>query len=153
MSDTGALPQNYRANSPAALRPKKQDKRATRPQLLTRAQLDGRTNAAKAFDAIAGAIAQDLGGEDRLSTVQKHLIEAFAGVAVQVADMNARKALGEPVDLLRQTQAISSMVRVASRLGLHRVAKPVESLAAILARRYQPEPEPEPESASSAGSG
>src|SRR5262245_60796207 len=53
--------------------------RATKPQLLTRDQLDKRSNAAKQFDAIADGIAQDLGGEDQLSTVQRHLVEAFAG--------------------------------------------------------------------------
>lgn len=103
---------------------KRRPHRARRPQLLTRDRLDGRTNAAKAFDAIARAIAVDLGGEAALSTVQKHLVEAFAGVAITVADMNTRKALGQDVDILQQSQAISTMVRIASRLGIHRVVKP-----------------------------
>ena len=125
MPITSALPRNCPVVDGVPFRRKRRNKRAIKPQLLTRASLDGRTNAAKAFDAIAGAIAADLGGESALSTVQKHLVEAFAGVAITVCDMNARKALGQEVDVLKQSQAISTMVRVASRLGIHRVAKPV----------------------------
>ena len=36
--------------------------RATRPQLFTRDQLDGRTNAAKVFDRLVVDIEGDLGG-------------------------------------------------------------------------------------------
>ena len=109
---------------PAPPRPRKPH-RATRPQLLNRYQLDGRTNAAKAFDAIAEGIAQDLGGQDQLSTVQRHLVEAFAGAAVHVHDLNARLLLGQEVDILAHSQAISTMVRVASRIGVRRVARDV----------------------------
>src|SRR3974377_2383352 len=63
---------------------------SSRLKLLTRAELNGRTTAAKQFDAIAAGIAVDLGGEDHLSTVQKHLVEAFAGIALHVGDCNAR---------------------------------------------------------------
>jgi hypothetical protein len=102
---------------------RKRHRGPTKPQLLSRAQLDGRTNAAKTFDAIARAIALDLGGEAALSTVQKHLVEAFAGVAITVNDMNARMALGQEVDVLQQSQAISTLVRLASRIGVRRITK------------------------------
>jgi hypothetical protein len=94
-------------------------------RLLTRAQLDKRTSAAQQFDAIARAIAQDLGGEGNLSTVQKHLVEAFAGCAVHVGHINALLALGKEIDIVEHSQAISTMVRVASRIGINRVAKNV----------------------------
>lgn len=96
-------------------------------KLITREQLDRRTRAAQVFDAIASAIAVELGGEGELSTVQKHLVEAFAGCAVHVGDINARLVLGEDVDVVEHSQAISTMVRVASRIGLNkRVAKPID---------------------------
>jgi hypothetical protein len=38
-------------------------KRATRPQLLMRSQLDGRTNAAKVFDKLVTDIEADLAGQ------------------------------------------------------------------------------------------
>ena len=110
---------------PAKRRKSRRAHRISRPQLLNRAQLDGRTNAAKAFDAIAHAIASDLGGEAALSTVQKHLVEAFAGVAITVNDFNARMALGQEINILQQSQAISTMVRLASRIGINRIAKDV----------------------------
>jgi hypothetical protein len=108
-----------------------------RVRLLTRGNLDGRTKARKQFDAIAKGIAQDVapGGEGQLSTVQKHLIEAFAGAAVHVHDLNARLLLGEEVDIVAHSQAISTMVRIASRIGTQRVARevmPVPSVAEYL---------------------
>jgi hypothetical protein len=54
-------------------------RRATKPQLLTREQLDGRTNAAKVFDGLVSDIEGDLGGHDQLSTIERALVEAFAG--------------------------------------------------------------------------
>jgi hypothetical protein len=102
-------------------------------QLLTRSQLDGRTKARKQFDAIASGIITDLGGEEALTTVQRHLVEAFAGAAVTVNDLNARLLLGGKVDLVEHSQAISILVRIATRLGLKRVAKDVSpSLGQIL---------------------
>jgi hypothetical protein len=94
-------------------------------RLLTRENLDGRSKAALAFDAIARGIAQDLGGEDRLSTVQKHLVEAFAGAALSLGDLNARLLLGQEIDLLAQSQAVNALVKLASRLGTSRVAREV----------------------------
>jgi hypothetical protein len=99
--------------------------RRGKQRLLTRKNLDGRTKAAHRFDAIASGIAQDLGGEDRLSTVQKHLVEAFAGCAIHVNDLNARLLLGQQVDIVEHSQAISTMVRIASRIGISRVATDV----------------------------
>jgi hypothetical protein len=104
-------------------------------RLLTRDNLDGRTRASRQFDAIAEGIAQDLGGEDRLSTVQRHLVEAFAGAAIHVRDLNARLLLGQEIDIIAHSQAISTMVRIASRIGTQRVARevmPVPSVAEYL---------------------
>jgi hypothetical protein len=94
-------------------------------QLLTRDHLDGRTRARKQFDAIADGVANDLGGPDQLSVIQKHLIEAFAGSAVVLQGINARMLLGEPIDVLEQCQAASIMVRLAQRIGLDRVPRDV----------------------------
>jgi hypothetical protein len=100
--------------------------------LLSRANLDGRTRARKNFDAIAEGIARDLGGEARLSTVQKHLVEAFAGAAVHVHDLNAHLLLGREVDVAAHSHAISTMVRVAQRIGVRRVARDITTLGDIL---------------------
>lgn len=101
-------------------------RRRGKERLLTRSNLDGRTRSRKMFDAIASGICADLGGESRLSTVQKHLVEAFAGAAIHVNDLNARLLLGQEVDILAHSQAISIMVRIAARIGVHRrIAKDV----------------------------
>jgi hypothetical protein len=108
----------------AARSPKHKERRAHRTTKivpLTRDQIDGRSNAAKQFDAIALGIAQDLGGEENLTTVQKHLVEAFAGAAIHVNELNTKLLLGDKVDLISHSTAISTLVRVASRIGIHRL--------------------------------
>jgi hypothetical protein len=105
------------------MHPRSRRDRRGKQRLLSRDTLDGRTRARRQFDAIATGIAGDLGGEDRLSTVQRHLVEAFAGAAVHVHDLNARLMLGQEVDIVAHSHAISTMVRVASRIGIHRVAR------------------------------
>jgi hypothetical protein len=99
--------------------------RAVRPQLANRAALDGRTTAAKQFDRLVAAVEADLGGADRLSTVQRVLIEAFAGSTIAMHNLNVRALLGQDVDPATFGVIVSSIVRVASRLGVNRVARDV----------------------------
>ena len=51
-------------------------------------QFDGRTSAAKAFDRLVADIESDLGGSDRLSAVERALVEGFAGAAVTLQHLN-----------------------------------------------------------------
>jgi hypothetical protein len=97
-------------------------------KLLTRSQLDGRTQAARLFDKLVSEIESDLGGADRLSTIERTLIEAYVGAAITLASLNTKLALGQPIDLAQHAQTISAMVRVASRLGLSRRAREVPNL-------------------------
>jgi hypothetical protein len=92
-------------------------------RLLTRAHIDKRSKVVQQFDAIAAGIAADLGGEGQLSTVMRHLVEGFAGVACHVNDINARLLVGEEIDIVEHSQAISTMVRIASKIGIRRVPK------------------------------
>jgi hypothetical protein len=94
-------------------------------RLLTRRDLDGRTRARKQFDTIARGIAADLGGQKDLSTVQCLLIEAFAGCAVTLNEINTRALKGETIDLSAYAQTVSTLVRVATRLGTKRVPRDV----------------------------
>jgi hypothetical protein len=80
------------------------------------------------FDSIASAIAQDLDEGGGLSTVQKHLVEAFASAAIHVNNLTARLLRGDQVDIVAHSQAISTMVRVAQRIGVARVAKLVDQV-------------------------
>jgi hypothetical protein len=89
-------------------------------RLLTRDALDGRTKAAQRFDAVAAA-----SGEDRLSAIEKHLVEAFAGVSIHLGDLHARLLLGEKIDICEHATAVSTMVRIAQRVGVRRIVRDV----------------------------
>jgi hypothetical protein len=106
--------------------------RAIKTRLLTCEALDGRTHARRYFLDVAKGVSEDLGGVDQLSTVQKSLVEAFAGIAVHVHNINAHVLRGDKVDICAHSLAISTMVRVASRIGLHRVARDIKSLHDIM---------------------
>jgi hypothetical protein len=134
LENTTRLPTACLSETPAKPT-RRRSKRATRPQLLSRKQLDGRTNAAKEFDRLCAAIEVDLGGHDQLSAIEVALVEAFAGAAVTLQHLNAQLALGQPIDLSQHAQCVGAMVRVAARLGLQRRMKDVgPSLGEILRR-------------------
>lgn len=87
---------------------------------ITRDSLDGRTRIAHEYDSIVDGISADLGGADRLSVIQRTLIEAYAGVCCVLNDLNARALQGEPFDLLQYATAVSTLTRVANKLGTKR---------------------------------
>jgi hypothetical protein len=121
---------------PAKLSKRGRQTRAGRNRLLDRESLDGRTIVAKVFDQLVAAIHADLGGRDQLTAIELALVEAFAGSSVALNHLNTRILTGAEIDntmIAMHAQAISAMVRVASRLGLQRRAKPVSSLTEYLA--------------------
>jgi hypothetical protein len=120
---------------PAKLSKRGRQTRAGRNRLLDRESLDGRTIVAKVFDQLVAAIHADLGGRDQLTAIELALVEAFAGSSVALNHLNTRILTGAEIDTMiaMHAQAISAMVRVASRLGLQRRAKPVSSLTEYLA--------------------
>src|SRR5215470_17239520 len=93
-------------SSPRTSPEKRRAHRARRPQLLTRDQLDGRTNAAKVFDRLVVDIEGDLGGHDQLSTIERALVEAFAGAAVTLQHLNTKLALGEGIDFAEHASTV-----------------------------------------------
>ena len=103
-------------------------------RLLTRHALDGRTKARRDFDAIVRRIASDISGgdESRISTIQWGLIEAYTSAKTCLDDFNARRMLGQKIDLLELCQTITTLVRVASRLPLERVQRDVTTLGALI---------------------
>jgi hypothetical protein len=115
---------NY-PNDASEMPPRRRSKKATKPQLLNRATLDGRLNAAKVFDRLVADIQADLGGRDQLSAIEVALVEAFAGAACTLNDLNTHLLLGQPIVPSEHAQAVSAMVRVATRLGISRRAKTI----------------------------
>ncbi len=112
--------------------------KATRPQLLNRATLDGRTNAAKIFDRLVADIEADLAGRDQMSAIEHQLVEAFAGAAVTLHHLNTKLALGESIDVSQHAQCVGAMVRVASRLGLTRRSRDVTPRLSDILREAPP---------------
>ena len=133
--DDDGMPSSCRPVARAKRRPRG----PARPQLLTRGQLDGRTAAAKSFDALVVAIENDLGGPGALSAIERSLVEAFVGSTIILQNLNARVCLGQEIDITDLSHSISSMVRVASRLGEQRRARDVSArrvqFALVVARR------------------
>jgi hypothetical protein len=125
-----------------ASKPVRRRHRAVKPQLLTRKVLDRRSNAFKLFNRLAADIEADLGGRDQLSTIELTLIEAYVGAAVTLQHLNTQLALGQPIDLSQHAQAVSAMVRVASRLGLRRRARDVGSTLGEILRQGIEERQP-----------
>ena len=117
-------------------------RRASRPALLSSAQLDGRDNTAKIarmFNRLVLDIESDLGGRGQLSTVERALIQGFAGSAVIVHHLNAKLlVLDEDIDLAAHASAISAMVRIASRLGTQRRAAASPTLGQYLRDKQGP---------------
>jgi hypothetical protein len=122
---------------PDSFQPKKRGrpKGPVKPVPVTRADLDDRTAAARMWDSLSANIASDLGGVDNLSSVQRTLIEAFVGVSIQLTDLNMRGLKGEKVDLSELSLAASTLVRIATRIGISRVARDVGSSLGDLLRQ------------------
>jgi hypothetical protein len=88
------------------------------------------------FDRLVASVSEDLGGADRLSTVQKGLVEAFAAASVVLNDLNVRALLGQQISLADHAAAISSLVRVAARIGMQRVPRDVTPDPLVYARTH-----------------
>jgi hypothetical protein len=129
------------SDAQAAKRPQKRSHRATKLQLPSLASLDQRTNAAKQFQQIARDIESDLGGRDRLSTIERSLIDGFAGCSVALQALNVRLVRdGEQgLDLGLLALLGGALCRLATKLGTERRAKPVPSLAAYLEAKVERE--------------
>jgi hypothetical protein len=113
-------------------------RRRPKIMLVTRDSLDRRSLASKTFDALVEQVTADLGND--LSAIETRLVESFAGVSVMVDNLNTQMLLGKDIDVTVLCQLSSTMVRIASRLGLRRRAKDVTTpqLAEYLDAKSEP---------------
>jgi hypothetical protein len=119
-------------------RPFKTPQRAKRaPRDLV--PLDKTTGAARFFDRMVREIENDLGGRRQLSRMESQLIRAFGGASTTLEYLNQQILLGEgsEIDLGGYATLASTMLRIASRLGLARRPKDLTppSLQTFLAQR------------------
>src|SRR5262245_29090820 len=87
--------------------------------------LDGRTSAARRFRDLASSYVADMGGLDRCSEIKLGLLRRLAATTVLAEILEARMVHGETIDVSQLCTIASTTVRIASRLGLERRAKPV----------------------------
>jgi hypothetical protein len=100
--------------------------------------VDGRSRFARRYRDLVQDISVDLGGADRLSTLQHQLIRRAAALASQCELIEADIAAGRPADLERFASAIALLTRVSRQLGLQRIARDITGapdLRAYLAAR------------------
>jgi hypothetical protein len=105
--------------------------------------VDGRSVIARRYRDIANAIFVDQsGGADQCSEARKQLIRRFAA-AVLAEQMESRLANGEQINIQEHATLSSTLVRLAQRIGIDRVARDVTpSLDEYLRQNYPSEPQP-----------
>ena len=87
--------------------------------------IDGRSTVARRYRDIVGAILVDQGGADLCSESRLQLIRRFAAAAVLAEQLESRLANGEQIQIAEHAALSSTLVRLASRIGIDRVTRDV----------------------------
>lgn len=85
--------------------------------------VDGRSLIGRRYRDIANAIEADQG--DDIAEVRKHLIRRFAACACMAEEIEAAVAMGEKYDTDEHAKLVSSLVRLANKIGLDRIPRDV----------------------------
>jgi hypothetical protein len=97
--------------------------------------VDGRSMVARRYRDVAIALADDLGGQDKLSEPSKILVRQAAALTVQVETLQTKIVSGEDVNLEQLTRLSNVLGRTLQRLGLRKPrARPASPLAAHFAQ-------------------
>lgn len=99
--------------------------KAGKVRLVTMEDIDRRTRAAQQAVATRNSIVADLGGEERLSTLERLMAEHAALAAAVVQDSYTRWLKGDDVPLTELATVQNCFLRAASALGLSRRTKDV----------------------------
>jgi hypothetical protein len=121
-------------NHPVADRPPASRSALTnRPHTLR--GIDGRTMSARRYRDLCIALADDLGGQDKLSEPTRILVRQAAAISVQLESLQSKIVSGVDVDLEQLTRLSNVLGRTLQRLGLKKPAAPRgPTLAEILAQ-------------------
>ncbi|GEC15266.1 hypothetical protein [Nitrobacter winogradskyi] len=125
-----------------------QPKPSGKVRLLTLEDLDGRTRAAQQVRETRAAVMEDLGGEDRLSTLERLAADNVALVAAMIADTGARWLQGEQLDPSAIATLQNTFNRTAQILGWQRRARDVTPDLKAYARTLSESPAASSSSAS-----
>jgi hypothetical protein len=120
--------------------PQKGDKQFGRSRITNHKDLlpniDGRGVVARRYRDIVSQIITDQGGAEQMAEARLQLVRRFAACAVLFEAQEARLANGEPLDIAEYSTLTSTLVRVAQRIGINRIAKDITpSLAEYVASK------------------
>jgi len=106
------------------------------PLVLPFRGINGNSLLARRYREIAVAIADDLGGPDKLSEPTKILVRQAASLTLQVESLQSKIVAGEVIDAEQLVRLFNVLNRTLQRLGLKRPAPPkAPSLADYLAAK------------------
>jgi hypothetical protein len=87
--------------------------------------IDGRSAVARRYQDLIASLTSDAGGEGQLRPAGS---SSGAALAVLAESIEARLAMGETVDLAEHCTISSTLVRLATRLGINRHARVITPL-------------------------
>ena len=111
--------------------------RIGKTRLVSMADLDRRTKAAQTAVATKSAIMSDLGGEDRLSTLERLQCENAAMASAVLRDMQVRWLQGEEVSVTEMVSVENVFNRTAAALGTKRRPKDVIDINSYLSKEKE----------------
>jgi hypothetical protein len=155
MSDDANRPEPRRSGNSRRRKRKIHGFHVTKRRVFSRglAALDGRSALARSIRAWKADVVADMGGPDNLSRAQATLIDAAARdlALLEVADAFLLEQGGRIVDRTKRAfvplveqrlKVMDHLGRTLAMLGLKRVARPVQSLAEVLASASRVAPSP-----------
>src|ERR1700734_1602054 len=98
-------------SSAVVARPRTIRSAVTNDPLLLRG-VDGRSMVARRYRDVAIALADDLGGQEKLSEPSKILVRQAAALTVQVEGLQSKIVAGEDVDLEQLTRLSNALSRM-----------------------------------------
>lgn len=97
--------------------------------------IDGRSQIARRYRDITAQILADQGGLEQCSESRQQLIRRFAAAAVLAEQIEAKLANGASIDIAQHALLCSTLTRLASRIGIDRIARDPMSLAQYIAAK------------------
>jgi hypothetical protein len=90
--------------------------------------VDDRSAPARRYRDLVRQLASDQGGLDGLGEARLQLVRRFAGLCVVAELAEAKLAAGGELNIVEHSQLSSTLVRIASRIGLDRIPRDVSAL-------------------------
>jgi hypothetical protein len=114
-------------------------------RLMSLADLDGRTIAARDAKALIRDIESDLGGADRLSAGEREIVQRAALASTMLRNMEAGWLTGRGIDVAAYTTLANTQSRLLKMLGLERRQRDVtpdlrKYIAAVADKPLPPPP-------------